>query len=217
MNALKLLRCMFRTILALGALLAGAPAYATDVQKPSSIREYDAREVAMLPRYCAHTQSFRDVVPGGNNPDEIKRWGSIMGERAFNTMHHYCWGLMKTNRAILLARGQQLRRFYFQDAIHEFDYVVRFTPPDFVLLPELFTKKGENLIHLGQGPQASLELLRAIELKPDYWPPYVALSDYFKGLGDLKKAREVLEKGLSASPDSKTLKERLAKLDAVKN
>jgi tetratricopeptide (TPR) repeat protein len=171
----------------------------------------------MLPRYCANTQAFRDVIPGGNHPDEIKRWGSIMGVQTFHAMHHYCWGLMKTNRGVLFARGRQVRRFYLEDAINEFNYVIRAAPPDFVLLPEIFTKKGENLIRLGQGPQASLELQRAIDLKPDYWPPYVAMSDYYIGIGDIKKAREVLEKGLSASPDAKALKERLAKLNAVKN
>ena len=89
-------------------------------------------------------------------------------------------------------------------------------PPDFVLLPEILMKKGENLIRLGQGANGNLQLLRAIELKPDYWPPYAAMSDYYKKTGDLKNAREVLEKGLSASPEAKALKERLANLDAVK-
>ena len=218
MKALRLVRGIFRTILAFGVILgAGVPAYAADVPGyPANIQEYDAREVAMLPRYCAYTQSFRDRVPGGKNPDEIKRWGSIMGEETFHAMHHYCYGLLKTNRAVLLARNQQLRRFYLQDSIGEFDYVIRHAPPDFVLLPEILTKKGENLIRLGQGPTGILELLRAIELKPDYWPPYAAMSDYYKGTGDLTKAREVLEKGLSASPDAKALKDRLAKLDAAK-
>ena len=50
---------------------------------------YDPREVAMLPRYCAYTQGFRDHVPGGNNPAEIQRWYSMLGE-TFNAMHHYC-------------------------------------------------------------------------------------------------------------------------------
>jgi tetratricopeptide (TPR) repeat protein len=217
MKTLRLVRGIFRTILALGMILAaGFPTYAAEVPGyPASILAYDAREVAMLPRYCPYTQAFRDHVLGGNNPDEIQRWGSIIGE-TFHAMHHYCWGLMKTNRGVLLARDEQSRRFYLQDAIGEFEYVIQRAPPDFVLLPEILTKKGENLIRLGQGLNGNLELLRAMELKPDYWPPYAAMSDYYKNAGDLKKAREVLEKGLSASPDAKALKDRLAKLDAVK-
>jgi hypothetical protein len=169
----------------------------------------------MLPRYCAYTQGFRDHVPGANNPDEIQRWYSTLGE-TFNHMHHYCYGLIKTNRAVLLSRNEQSRRFYLNDAISEFDYVLNHAPPDFVLLPEILMKKGENLIRLDQGGSGNLQLQRAIELKPDYWPPYAVMSDYYKKKGDLKNAREVLEKGLLASPDAKALKERLTNLDAAK-
>ena len=169
----------------------------------------------MLPRYCIYTQLFRDNVPGGNNKDEIDRWYLIMGD-TFNTMHHYCWALMKTNRATLLARTGQLRTFYLSDSINEFDYVIQRAKPDFVLLPEIHTKKGENLIRLGRGPLGILELLRAIELKPDYWPPYAAMSDHYKATGDIQKAREVLEKALSFSPDAKALKRRLTELDEAK-
>ena len=169
----------------------------------------------MLPRYCSYTQYFRDQVPGGNNTAEIERWYSTLGE-TFHHMHHYCWGLMKTNRGVLLARDEQSRRSYLTNSIVEFDYVIERAPPDYILLPEILMKKGENLIRLGQVGSVNLQLLRAIELKPDYWPPYAALSDNYKNNGDLKKAREVLEKGLSTSPDAKALKERLANLDSVK-
>src|SRR5882762_6337599 len=132
----------------------GVPGY------PDRVDAYDPREVALLPRYCIHTQLFRGRVPGGNNPDEIERWYSIMGE-TFNAMHHYCWGLMKTNRATLFARGQKIRMFYLEDAISEFDYVIERAKPDFVMLPEILTKKGENLIRLGRGSFGIRELQRA--------------------------------------------------------
>ena len=208
---------IFRTMLALGVILAmGVPTYAQDIPGyPASVTAYDPREVAMLPRYCTYTQMFRDYVPGGNNPDEIQRWYSILGE-TFNAMHHYCYGLIKTNRGVILAPSEQSRRFYLNDAIGEFDYVLDRAPPDFVLLPEILMKKGENLIRLDQVGNGNLLLQRAIELKPDYWPPYAVMSDHYKNTGDLKNAREVLEKGLLASPDAKALKERLATLDAVK-
>jgi len=183
----------------------GVPGY------PDKLGAYDSREVGMLPRYCAYTQFFRDRV--GHNPTEVERWYSRMGP-SFNHMHHYCWGLMKTNRALFLTRTEYYRRFYLNDAISEFDYVIRNATPNFVMLPEIFTKKGENLIRVGRGPDAVRDLQRAIELKPDYWPPYAALGDYFKETGDLAQAREWLEKGLSASPNTKALKRRLTELDA---
>ena len=218
MKSLRFIQGIFLTIFMLGVMLvAGVPIYAqVDIPGyPSNVLAYDPREVRMLPQYCAYAQSFREHVPGGNNPDEIQRWYSVLGE-TFHHMHHYCWGLMKTNRGVLLARDEQSRRFYLTDAIREFDYVINHAPPDYVLLPEFLMKKGENLIRLGQVGNANVQLLRAIELKPDYWPPYAVLSDNYKKSGDAKKAREVLEKGLSASPDAKALKERLANLDSLK-
>jgi tetratricopeptide (TPR) repeat protein len=217
MKAVRLVGGIFRTMLAFEVMLAtGVSTYAQDIPGyPASLYAYDPREVAMLPRYCAYTQAFRDSVPGGNNPGEIQRWSSVLGE-TFHHMHHYCWGLMKSNRGVLLSRDEQSRRFYLNDSIAEFDYVIAHAPPAFVLLPEIFMKKGENLIRLGQHGSGILQLLRAIELRPDYWPPYAVMSDHYKNTGDLKNAREVLEKGLLASPDAKALKERLANLDAVK-
>jgi tetratricopeptide (TPR) repeat protein len=170
----------------------------------------------MLPRYCIYTQGFRDNVPGGNNAAEIKRWTLVMGP-TFNAMHHYCFGLMKTNRANLLVRDEHFRTFYLRSSLGEFDYVIDRAPPNFRLLPEILTKKGENLIHLDKGPEGVSELERAIALKPDYWPPYAALSDYYRKIGDLAKARTTLEEGLSVTPDVNALKRRMAELDAAKN
>jgi len=124
---------------------------------------------------------------------------------------------MKTNRALLFTRAPQHRTFYLDSSISEFDYVISYAPRDFILLPEILTKKGENLIRLGRASQGALELLRAIELKPDYWPPYAAVSDYYKEIGEIAKAREWLEKGLSVTPDVKALRLRMAEIDGAKD
>src|SRR5207253_11278845 len=126
----------------------------------------------------------------------------------------YCVGLMKTNRAVLLSRDANTRRFYLQDAITEIDYVITRAPDDFLLMPEMLTRKGENLMLLGKGPLAVSEFERAIALKSDCWPPYAYLSDYYKESGNPKKARETLESGLSQVPDAKALKRRLSELEA---
>ena len=87
-------------------------------------------------------------MPGGNDQAQISYWYSVMGE-PFHAMHHYCWGLMKLNRALYLARSEQARTFYFRDAILEFDYVLERSPENFILRPEILTKKGQCLIRLG--------------------------------------------------------------------
>jgi len=220
MKASKKVRYLCQAAFAVGSILAaampahsqgGVPGYPDDPRYA-----FDSREVALLPRYCIYTQLFRGGVPGGNNQVEIDRWYEVMGP-SFHAMHHYCWGLMKTNRALYLTRTRRYRDFYLRDAIVEFDYVIRNATKDFILLPEILTKKGENLIRLGRGSHAMPELLRAIELKPDYWPPYAAISDIYKEFGDLAKAREWLKKGLSVAPDVKALTRRLAELDRAKD
>ena len=204
-------------LLALGALIC-SPAQADHDPRhipgyPLQLEAFDAREVAMLPAYCKHTQSFRERVPGGNDANEMNRWYRIQGP-TFHAMHHYCLGLMCTNRA-RLATNPQGRAAYLSRSITEFDYVIQRAPENFALLPEILTKKGENLLRLRDGPSAVPQLQRAIALRPDYWPPYVVLSDYYKELGDFKTARNTLVKAVSAAPQVDALKRRLAELDRI--
>jgi len=181
---------------------------------PDNVRyAFDPREVALLPRYCPYTLVFRDNIPSGNIQEEINRLSLLMGV-GFRHVHHYCWGLMFTNRALLLARDEATRRHYLNNSIDEFDYVIHRVPRDFKLLPEILTKKGENLISLERNAQGIEELERAIALKADYWPSYAAMSDYYRSVGESTKARKWLEEGLSASPGSQALKRRLEELDA---
>ena len=213
----KALRWRSRVIVRRGRMTAAAAyAIAFALLGPASLhaaqsRTYSPREIAMLPPYCKHTQDFRESVPGGNDPAEIERWSALMGG-TFIHMHHYCYGLVAANRATL-STAQQQRMFQLDTSIREFDYVIEHAPSDFVLLPEIIWRKGESLIRVGRAPHGILELQRAIDLKRDYWPPYAALSDYYKDTGDLRKAREWLERGLSASPNAKSLTRRLADLN----
>jgi tetratricopeptide (TPR) repeat protein len=218
MNDCTPIRFLCQGLLALSFALSGAvPAHGQGVPGyPADVRYgFDPREVALLPRYCTYTQLFRAAVPGGNDYREKERWTLIMGD-AFNHMHHYCWGLMDTNRALFLVRTERWRKYYLGLSIGEFDYVIDRAPDDMVLLPEILTKKCENLSRLDRGSQAERASERAIALKPDYWPAYAAISGHYKGMGDLAKAREWLEKGLSVTPDVKALTRRLAELEADK-
>lgn len=188
----------------------GIPGY------PSAVTAHDPREVGRLPKYCIYTQSFRDSVQGGRDEAQISYWYSTLGN-SFHDLHHYCWGLMKLNRALYLARDAQTRTFYYGSAIQEFDYVLERIPEDFILKPEILTKKGQALIRAGRGPIAVPILEQAIALKPDYWPPYVQLSEYYKASGQIAQAREILQKAIEQSPDTKSLRQRLADLDGPKS
>ncbi|SRR6266513_348500 len=176
---------------------------------------YEPSLVSRLPEYCKYTQLFRDNVPGGNNPAEIERLTRLMGN-TFIHMHHYCFGLMNVNRAAFLSntRGDRLHNLNY--SLLEFDYVIDRAPADFSLLPEILTRRGESLILLDRSAEAMLEFQRAIKIKADYTLPYAAMSDYYKGTGQLPKAREWLEKGLAAAPNARPLMRRMAELDRLK-
>lgn len=209
----------FRSIVS-GALVAvaGVAAQAQEIPGyPTNWDAYDRREVALLPPYCVYTEMFRSKrVPGGENSDEFARWQALFGKSTFHHLHHYCWALMKANRGLFLAREPWLRESYLGYSIEEFDYVIERAPDDFLLLPEILTKKGEILVRLRKGPVAVTSFERAAQLKPDYWPPYAHMSDYYKSIGNMGKAREILDKGLSFSPDAMALKRRLAELNPGK-
>jgi len=72
------------------------------------------------------------------------------------------------------------------------------------------------LLALDRSQEGLAALRQAIEFKPDYWPAYAALSDYYSRIGDVGKAREWLEQGLSVAPNIDALKRRVAELDALK-
>ena len=175
----------------------------------------DPKEQAMLPSYCRYSQVYRDALPGGNNPAEIERWKQVMGAGNFIHIHHYCHGLVYTNRALYFLRTTHDREQALRSSIGEFDYVIQRVRGDFSLLPEILTKRGENLMRLRRTPEAIGTLFRAIEVKVDYWPPYAALSDYYKDAGDIKTAREWLTKGLAASPEATALEKRLRALPQI--
>ena len=78
------------------------------------------------------------------------------------------------------------------------------------------TKEEKNLYlrRARRMPTAKGDALNvcAIALKRDYWPAYAHLSDYYREKGDVAKARETLQTGLSHAPGAKGLERRLAEL-----
>jgi tetratricopeptide (TPR) repeat protein len=201
--------------IALPVILAVANAVA-QIQFDPAHGHYDPKVIAMLPPYCKHTQLYNRYVPGGDNRTQIARWESVMGAQNFQHMHHYCWGLAHTNWALFSSNTRQERDRELRQSVTELDYVLRNVAPDFALLPEILTRRGENQLRLENWPQGLNDLHRAIELKPDHWPPYAALTDYYRALGELDSAREWVEKGLSAAPGTRALERRLSELKKAK-
>ncbi len=193
-----------------------SPSHASDIMGyPASIYAFDQREIRLLPRFCLFTQHFREKLVGSADTAEIEAWSARLGP-TFVHLHHYCYGLMNANRGMHLAQSSSVRNFYLTGAVTEFDYVIERAAPDFVLLPEVITKKADMLLLLNKAPMAVLQFERAIELKQDYWPPYAHLSDHYKSIGNVKKARETLEAGLVHVPDAKGLLRRLSEVSVAR-
>ncbi len=128
----------FREIFAAAALALLASMHAK-----AQPQTYESSQVNMLPVYCKYTQVFRERVPGGNNRAEIERWTTSMGS-TFNHMHHYCWGLMASNRAAFFSNTREDRMRNLNGTLGEFDYVIQRAPPDFSLLPEILASSRKR-------------------------------------------------------------------------
>ena len=172
--------------------------------------QWDENAAAKLPPYCRNAKTFRSHIPGTTAAD-IERWRKVMGD-GFVHIHHYCQGLQLTHRALFESRTKEERNRELNFSIAEFDFVLARVDSTLPLLPEILTKRGENLFLLERDPEAIATLAKAIEVKSDYWPPYAALSDHYKKKGLLDEARNWLKRGLAASGGAKALERRLKEL-----
>jgi tetratricopeptide (TPR) repeat protein len=166
-------------------------------------------ELSLLPEYCRDIQGTPtyDGEPGD-------RWRALMGS-SFAHMHHYCRGLRDMHFARTTAGlpGAH-RRFLWERSIDEFNYIVRNSPRDMVLIPEVFVKIGQSSLEIGRLYEAQLAFEEARKLKPDYWPAYTIWADRLVSLQKYQPARALLEEGLIHSPASQELKSRLNLLES---
>ena len=172
---------------------------------------YRGPEVPMLPEYC-----MQDAKGVFWTQAERERWFRLLGDMVRH-IHHYCRGLAATNRALYFSKNANERYGHLTQSIPEIQYVIGNAKDDYPLMPEFLYRKGDNLLRLNRHQEGVDALTRAMELKPDYWPPYAAMSDHYKRLGDNKKAREWLDKALAIAPDAKALKARLDDLNGKKD
>jgi len=176
--------------------------------KPENITE---AEMALLPQYCPDTFGFKYGDAYFNTSPNAPEWVGLMG-KSFWAMHHYCWALINLGRAQKPSMSAMQRQATREYAISDMQYVIENSTPDFIMLPEIFTKKGEVLLTLKRPLEARDAFAKARELKPDYWPPYFQWGGYLMRAGQKNEAREVVEAGLSFAPQSKALRGLLVEL-----
>ena len=173
-------------------------------------------EIAMLPAYCPDTQTFGQggqhwgAQPYNWSPNAPK-WLDLMG-KGFWTMHHYCWALIRLRRAERPGTPAVIQKGHRQAALGDLSFVIENSPPDFIMLPEIYTKYGEVELLLKNYADADEAFAKARALKPDYWPAYLQWAEYLRQRGQKAKARELVQQGLSHAPDSKPLQQLLSML-----
>lgn len=176
--------------------------------KPQNVT---AGEMALLPEYCPDTQGFQYGDQHYNTSPRAAYWVGLMG-KSFWAHHHYCWALIYINRAKAAGLRPQEREALYRWAINDYRYVVQHSTPDFVLLPEVWTRMGEAYVLLGANGSALEAFGAARRIKPDYWPPYVRWAEVLARLGKRTEALAHLEEGLERMPTERALIEAYERL-----
>lgn len=194
---MKKYTALFLSLLISGPALADNPA--------------NLQEVARLPPYCRGTQLIRAI---SKDPVPIEQYVQQYGHEYMH-LHHYCWALNSENKARLM-QDKYMRTSLLGYAIGDIDYVIDRSRPNFVLLPEIYTGKARILSQIGREAEAFTALSKALQVKPDYWPASLRLSDYYKKHGDVENAKKVLASALQKNPNVKIIQKRLGELSATK-
>jgi tetratricopeptide (TPR) repeat protein len=171
------------------------------------------KELAILPAYCKDTQIIIDVSKL-TEAQKRAQYAARLAEYGviYHHMHHYCLGLLQEfNEDMKPNKGPKQARYRY--ALANVDYVLNYNPPSsFSLLPEIYTSRGRILLKQGKTGNAVADLMKAIDLKPDYEPAYIQLSELYLSIGQKEKAISFLEKGVENNLSPSRLLRRLERL-----
>jgi tetratricopeptide (TPR) repeat protein len=168
-------------------------------------------ELALTPPYCQDVQTIRYGDATTNTSPRAKYWVSLMG-KSFWALHHYCWGLINLRRAQMPGVRPEIKTGLLTSVANDYMYVIHNSTPDFVLLPEIYTRLGEVQLLRSLPGQADEAFEQARRLKPDYWPAYSRWADVLIRAGQKSQARQLVEEGLRQAPDAKALRDQYRKL-----
>ncbi len=160
-------------------------------------------DFALLPPYC------KPRLQEDRYPKQARKWRNLLGGSTYLHIHHYCNALFNLMKAkISFPPNKALLR----TALNEIKYVEEKWPSNSKLKPEMFVKKGDILILLGQATEGIKNYLTAARLKPDYSLPYIRLAEYYAKHDKIDVAIDWLKEGQNKSPKSKKIKRLLKEL-----
>lgn len=158
-------------------------------------------EYQLLPPYC---RNQGNVAPNYFKPDSMEKWRSRLGTD-YAHIHHYCWGIVEIARFYKAGQAGNERKFQLTEAVSDILFSIERSTPEFVLLPEMYTKLGEAYLGLRDDKNAEIAFKKAWEANPGYWPPYVWWSQRLLKQGKVREALAIAEEGKRNAPDSKSL------------
>lgn len=201
-----LLACQGGALRILLILAVSLPAFA---QKPENLT---AGEIALLPAYCPDTMGFKPGVDEGWMVGKLgpnaMQWVSVMGEKSFRTMHHYCWALVNERRASAAGLHWQERERLFKRVVADAGFVIQHSEPNFIMLPEVFSKIGDANVRLNNFGTAFEAYAAAIQRKPDYWLPYSRWAEALNAYKNREAALRKLEEGMRAASNQAPLRQQ---------
>ncbi len=180
----------FRWLLMVAVLACAATPAAA--QKPENLT---IGEIALLPAYCIDTMGLRPGASSDSLGPGAGQWLRSMG-KAFQAMHHHCWALINERRAMRAGVAAPQREGLLNRAIADNVFVISNSPPDFIMLPDIYTKIGDANALLSRHAQALEAYGEAVRRKRDYWRPYSRWAELLASNRNVKGALSVLEEGM---------------------
>jgi len=168
-------------------MLVNAPVFAVNASPA---------EIAVLPAYC-------DAKIGSKPAAADSYWDARLGHGNWIHMHHYCGGLVEMNRYYRQNPADRLPTL--ERAIWEFDYVLKYTSPDFSLRADAHYNRGKVLLLEGKNGLALGDFQKALELNPGMPAASIELANLYKKQGKKEMALSTLKAALEKSPAHKGL------------
>jgi tetratricopeptide (TPR) repeat protein len=190
------MRSAWLKLLAATALLTPAASFAYDFQ-PTPL------EFASWPAYCraryvetsiGRLSQYANQV----SPAERRVAEESIGANTYLHVHHHCAGVAWLARSKTELNPQQ-RRFMLGRAKAESGYTLRNTTSASPLYSNVLTNLARVAQAEGNVPGAEGFFDQALQAKPGDAQTYVAMAILYRDTKRLPKAREILEKGLTAT------------------
>lgn len=130
---------------------------------------------------------FSQRVPAGF----VEAWRTRLGPKVWFSLHHYCWGLARYERA-RLAGDPAVRKFEVDQAISEYTYTINRMPREAPMYAEVANAMGQAHRLGGNVDKALSAFGVAIETHPDLPGGYQGKALVYRDAKRYAEARDVL-------------------------